>query len=97
MNVMRPPIKAGSALLRVDPLFSRKNGKIYVDKLRNAYNASTQFTDISTGINKYYNIQVIQTDKTYHLFTRWGRLGADDKVTNDYRQHSYGSSLKEAV
>ncbi|PFH35733.1 poly(ADP-ribose) polymerase catalytic domain-containing protein [Besnoitia besnoiti] len=96
-SVMRPTIKAGSALLRVDPLFSRKGGKIYVDKFRNAYNVSTQFTDISTGVNKYYNLQLIQTNSTYHLFTRWGRLGADDKVTNDYRQYSHGSSLKSAI
>ncbi|CBZ53813.1 hypothetical protein NCLIV_035940 [Neospora caninum Liverpool] len=97
MNVKRPPIKAGSALLKVDPLFSMKGGKIYVDKQRNAYNASTQFTDISTGINKYYNLQVIQTNTTFHFFTRWGRLGADDKVTNDYRQYSHGQSLKSAI
>ncbi|KFG43610.1 poly(ADP-ribose) polymerase catalytic domain-containing protein, partial [Toxoplasma gondii GAB2-2007-GAL-DOM2] len=97
MKVKRPAIKAGSALLKVDPLFSVKGGKIYVDKQRNAYNASTQFTDISTGINKYYNLQVIQTNTTFHFFTRWGRLGADDKVTNDYRQYSHGQSLKSAI
>ena len=30
-------------------------------------------------------MQIVQTNKTYHFFTKWGRLGADDKLTNDYK------------
>ncbi|CDJ30209.1 NAD(+) ADP-ribosyltransferase, putative [Eimeria mitis] len=93
----RPPIAKNSPLLQVDPLFSNKGGKIYVDSYGNAFNCCTQFTDISTGINKYYSMQIVQTNKTYHFFTKWGRLGADDKLTNDYKQQSFGQDVDAAV
>ncbi|CDI81883.1 NAD(+) ADP-ribosyltransferase, putative [Eimeria acervulina] len=93
----RPPIAKGSPLLQVDPLFSNKGGQIYVDQYGNAFNCCTQFTDISTGINKYYSMQIVQTNKTYHFFTKWGRLGADDKLTNDYKQQSFGQDVDAAV
>ncbi|KAL8456141.1 hypothetical protein Emag_000026 [Eimeria magna] len=81
----------------VDPLFSKKDGKIYVDDYGNAFNCSTQFTDITTGINKYYSMQIVQSGKNLHFFTKWGRLGADDKLTNDYRQQSFGQDLDGAI
>ncbi|KAL8429519.1 hypothetical protein Efla_007159 [Eimeria flavescens] len=100
-KMQRPPIAKGSPLLQVDSLFSRKEGKIYVDRYGNAFNCSTQFTDISTGeflcINKYYSMQIIQANKTFHLFTKWGRLGADDKLTNDYKQQSFGRDVEGAI
>ncbi|CDJ49184.1 NAD(+) ADP-ribosyltransferase, putative [Eimeria brunetti] len=93
----RPPIAKDSPLLQVDPLFSNKGGHIYVDSYGNAFNCCTQYTDISTGINKYYSMQIVQTNKTYHFFTKWGRLGADDKMTNDYKQQSFGQDVEAAV
>ncbi|KAL8449911.1 hypothetical protein Emed_002874 [Eimeria media] len=97
VRTKRPPITKGSPLLQVDPLFSKKDGKIYVDDYGNAFNCSTQFTDITTGINKYYSMQIIQSGKTFHFFTKWGRLGADDKLTNDYKQQSFGHDLDGAI
>ncbi|CDI87101.1 NAD(+) ADP-ribosyltransferase, putative [Eimeria praecox] len=96
-RIKRPPIAKGSPLLQVDPLFSNKGGQIYVDRYGNAFNCCTQFTDISTGINKYYSMQIVQTNKTYHFFTKWGRLGADDKLTNDYKQQAFGQDVDAAV
>ncbi|CDJ64298.1 NAD(+) ADP-ribosyltransferase, putative [Eimeria necatrix] len=96
-QTQRPPIAKKSPLLEVDPLFSNKRGRIYVDSYGNAFNCTTQYTDISTGINKYYSMQIVQTNKTFHFFTKWGRLGADDKLTNDYKQQSFGQDVGAAV
>ncbi|OEH77071.1 hypothetical protein cyc_02504 [Cyclospora cayetanensis] len=96
-KVKRPAIAKDAPILQVDPLFSKKGGKIFIDELGNAFNCCTQFTDITTGINKYYAMQIVQTGKTYHFFTKWGRLGADDKLTNDYRQQSFGQDVDSAI
>ncbi|OVA13922.1 BRCT domain [Macleaya cordata] len=46
---------------------------------RSIYNTTLNMSDLSTGINSYYILQVIQDDKgsDCHVFRKWGRVGND--------------------
>ncbi|KAL3678725.1 hypothetical protein R1sor_021681 [Riccia sorocarpa] len=41
------------------------------------YNVTLNMSDLSTGINSYYILQIIEHDQkaVYHLFRKWGRVG----------------------
>ncbi len=62
----------------VDEYFDR--GKdfhvlVYEDKV---YSATLNQTNIKNNNNKYYNLQIIQSDRdanTNYFMTRWGRVG----------------------
>uniref|UniRef100_A0A3S6KHI0 Poly [ADP-ribose] polymerase n=1 Tax=Juniperus drupacea TaxID=103973 RepID=A0A3S6KHI0_9CONI len=46
---------------------------------KNIYNTTLNMSDISTGINSYYILQVIENDnkKGCYVFRKWGRVGND--------------------
>ncbi|KAK7339467.1 hypothetical protein VNO77_20138 [Canavalia gladiata] len=48
---------------------------------KSIYNTTLNMSDLSTGINSYYILQIIQEDKGSgcYVFRKWGRVG-DDKI-----------------
>ncbi|KAK4482324.1 hypothetical protein RD792_009477 [Penstemon davidsonii] len=44
---------------------------------KSIYNTTLNMSDLSTGINSYYILQIIQDDKSSdcHVFRKWGRVG----------------------
>eukprot|EP00922_Rhytidocystis_sp_ex-Travisia-forbesii_P045182 GHVS01067353.1.p1 GENE.GHVS01067353.1~~GHVS01067353.1.p1 ORF type:complete len:1047 (+),score=168.20 GHVS01067353.1:315-3455(+) len=99
-TTMRPKIIPGSALLEVDADVKKKNAKIYVDSLRNAYNCSLHKTDLAIGQNKFYIIQLLQVSsgrKSYSVLRKWGRLGAENKMGNGHLIDDFHEDLEGAV
>eukprot|EP00921_Rhytidocystis_pertsovi_P026555 GHVQ01042854.1.p1 GENE.GHVQ01042854.1~~GHVQ01042854.1.p1 ORF type:complete len:1033 (+),score=163.60 GHVQ01042854.1:156-3254(+) len=100
---IRPKIIAGSALLEVDPelLARRKKLKIYVDKYRNAYNCNLHCADITTGVNKFYSLQLLTNPSSssprYAVLRKWGRVGAESSLTNGSLTDDYGTCLQSAI
>jgi predicted DNA-binding WGR domain protein len=45
------------------------------------YSCSLTQTDLKTNKNRFYVIQLIKTENTYHLHKRWGRTGEEGRVT----------------
>eukprot|EP00914_Ancora_sagittata_P011119 GHVO01021668.1.p1 GENE.GHVO01021668.1~~GHVO01021668.1.p1 ORF type:complete len:1007 (+),score=176.97 GHVO01021668.1:49-3069(+) len=85
---VRPPITPGSDLLRVDDEMCTW-GSIHVDEGNNAYHAVLNNTNISTGQNSYYIIQLLESskaavgeDKEYCVLKKWGRIGSEGAMTN---------------
>lgn len=50
-----------------------------LDDGKSIYNTTLNMSDLSTGINSYYILQVIQEDKgsDCYVFRKWGRVGND--------------------
>ncbi|XP_057858020.2 poly [ADP-ribose] polymerase 1 [Cryptomeria japonica] len=46
---------------------------------KNIYNTTLNMSDLSTGINSYYILQVIENDNKggCHVFRKWGRVGSN--------------------
>ncbi|MQL98621.1 hypothetical protein Taro_031331 [Colocasia esculenta] len=46
---------------------------------KSIYNTTLNMSDLSTGINSYYILQIIQEDKgsDCYVFRKWGRVGSD--------------------
>eukprot|EP00581_Thalassiosira_minuscula_P008897 CAMPEP_0183707052 /NCGR_PEP_ID=MMETSP0737-20130205/3729_1 /TAXON_ID=385413 /ORGANISM="Thalassiosira miniscula, Strain CCMP1093" /LENGTH=859 /DNA_ID=CAMNT_0025934623 /DNA_START=219 /DNA_END=2799 /DNA_ORIENTATION=+ len=61
----------------VDKLASAqlKRGTVYED-----YNVMLNQTNLGANNNKFYKIQLIQCGSSYHLFSKWGRVGEDGKT-----------------
>uniref|UniRef100_A0A915ACK1 WGR domain-containing protein n=1 Tax=Parascaris univalens TaxID=6257 RepID=A0A915ACK1_PARUN len=67
---------------KVDEYFPVSNAKVYRD-----YNCMLNQTNIGFNNNKYYVIQIVETDDgCYHLWTRWGRVG--EPGANQHQQFS---------
>lgn len=54
-------------------------GKV-VQENNNVYSCTLNQTDIVSNKNKFYIMQVIENGNTYHLYTRYGRIGEDGKI-----------------
>jgi len=53
------------------------------------YHAMLNISDIGTGINKFYRMQVIKmNNKNYNFFISWGRIG--DEESGDSRVYKHG-------
>eukprot|EP00730_Choanoeca_flexa_P002431 TRINITY_DN11049_c0_g2_i3.p1 TRINITY_DN11049_c0_g2~~TRINITY_DN11049_c0_g2_i3.p1 ORF type:complete len:900 (+),score=270.31 TRINITY_DN11049_c0_g2_i3:31-2700(+) len=98
----RQPIKKGSPLLEVDQF--GPEGTIYVDDNNLAHNVKLIATDLKTGTNKFYIIQMIKlaSGKRYAVFYRWGQVGDNSGVMaggwsyygggkDSFKQENYGS------
>ncbi|RXH98306.1 hypothetical protein DVH24_010631 [Malus domestica] len=46
---------------------------------KSIYNTTLSMSDLSTGVNSYYILQIVQDDKSSdcHVFRKWGRVGND--------------------
>lgn len=100
---MRPSIMPGSALLEVDPEIAPKfkNVEIYVDDHRNPFNCKLHSTNIAQGTNKFYALQLLRSGSgaapRYSVFRKWGRVGAEDKLTNGCLLDRYEGDLTTAI
>jgi hypothetical protein len=81
--------KPNTEILKVDAAVDKKDAKILVlfdDDYGYTpvpfctsnffqFNASLTISDINTGKNKYYKIQIVEADNQYYFFNAWGRVG----------------------
>ncbi|KAJ4822115.1 Poly [ADP-ribose] polymerase 1 [Turnera subulata] len=69
-------VKGRSAVHEASGL--QETGHILEDG-RSIYNITLNMSDLSTGVNSYYILQIIQDDKgsDCHVFRKWGRVGND--------------------
>lgn len=88
--------KPGTDILKVDPDFPG-NGEIataYDDEFGwTTYHAMLNVTDLSTGANKFYRMQIIKTGSKYTFWIHWGRTGTDIGDSKAYK----GLGLKTAI
>lgn len=68
------------------------------------FNTTLNLSDLSTGINSYYILQIIEHDSqnVHHLFRRWGRVGNSkigssklEKLSKSEAIHKFGSLFRE--
>ncbi|XP_054284117.1 poly [ADP-ribose] polymerase-like [Macrosteles quadrilineatus] len=67
-------VKGGSA---VDPESGMEDVAHVYNNGKDIYSAVLSLTDMQSGVNKYYRIQVLESDKKtkYWVFRAWGRIG----------------------
>lgn len=67
-------VKGRSAVHEASGL--QETGHILEDG-KSVYNTTLNMSDLSTGVNSYYILQIIQDDKgpDCHVFRKWGRVG----------------------
>lgn len=73
-SIMKVKVKGRSAVHEDSGL--QDVGHILEDG-KTIYNTTLSLSDLSTGINSYYILQIIEHDSknVHHLFRRWGRVG----------------------
>eukprot|EP01117_Protostelium_nocturnum_P006845 TRINITY_DN2453_c1_g2_i1.p1 TRINITY_DN2453_c1_g2~~TRINITY_DN2453_c1_g2_i1.p1 ORF type:complete len:925 (-),score=400.89 TRINITY_DN2453_c1_g2_i1:130-2904(-) len=90
--------KKGSDILKVDPISGKHSGDILVteddDYGFTPYNVMMNQTDIATGGNKFYKMQIIQVKKTYFFFISWGRVGVSGMGGNKVYEYK---SMNKAI
>ncbi|KAK6937822.1 Poly(ADP-ribose) polymerase, catalytic domain [Dillenia turbinata] len=64
---------------------------------RSIYNTTLSMSDLSTGVNSYYVLQIIQDDKgsDCYVFRKWGRVGNDKIGGNKLDQMSKSDAILE--
>lgn len=69
-------VKGGSAVHEASGM--QDTGHILEDG-KSVYNTTLNMSDLSTGVNSYYILQIIQDDKgsDCYVFRKWGRVGND--------------------
>ncbi|KAH6813661.1 polymerase 2 [Perilla frutescens var. frutescens] len=72
------------------------SGHILVDG-NSIYNTTLNMSDLSTGINSYYILQVIQDDKSSdcYVFRKWGRVGSEKIGGNKLEEMSKYDAIQE--
>ncbi|KMT10333.1 hypothetical protein BVRB_5g120830 [Beta vulgaris subsp. vulgaris] len=61
------------------------------------YNTTLSLSDLSSGINSYYILQIIQDDKSSecYVFRKWGRVGNDKIGGNKIEEMSKSDAIQE--
>ncbi|RDY02952.1 Poly [ADP-ribose] polymerase 1, partial [Mucuna pruriens] len=64
---------------------------------KSIYNTTLNMSDLSTGINSYYILQIIQEDKgsDCYVFRKWGRVGNDKIGGNKVEEMSKSDAICE--
>ncbi|KAL5561852.1 hypothetical protein UlMin_031599 [Ulmus minor] len=64
---------------------------------KSIYNTTLNMSDLSTGINSYYILQIIQDDKNSecYVFRKWGRVGNEKIGGNKLEQMSKSDAIRE--
>ena len=78
---MVKPMRSKSEGVAKQPSKSTANNNIYED-----FNVMLNLTDISYGVkghNKFYQIQILRKAGKYTLYTKWGRVGANNPGSNN--------------
>ncbi|GAM18341.1 hypothetical protein SAMD00019534_015160 [Acytostelium subglobosum LB1] len=87
--------KPGSDILKVDEDVPY-GYKIYVDHTEEygytAHNVMLNATDTTTGVNKYYKLQLCYNGKQFIVFMRWGRVGSS-MGTKQENKSSFSAAL----
>ncbi|XP_060180948.1 poly [ADP-ribose] polymerase 1 [Lycium barbarum] len=71
-------------------------GHILEDKT-SIYNTTLNMSDLSTGINSYYILQIIEEDKgsDCYVFRKWGRVGSEKIGGNKLEEMSKSDAIRE--
>ncbi|ONH93347.1 hypothetical protein PRUPE_8G227600 [Prunus persica] len=64
---------------------------------KSIYNTTLSMSDLSTGVNSYYILQIIQDDKSSdcYVFRKWGRVGNDKIGGNKLEDMSKSDAICE--
>ncbi|KAM1539365.1 hypothetical protein FF1_004080 [Malus domestica] len=64
---------------------------------KSIYNTTLSMSDLSTGVNSYYILQIIQDDKSSdcYVFRKWGRVGNDKIGGNKLEDMSKSDAIRE--
>ena len=65
----------------IDEFCTYQEGTL-VDNGGDVYSCTLNQVDIKKNSNKYYIIQLIENNKNYYLYTRYGRVGESGKCDN---------------
>eukprot|EP00697_Spironema_sp_BW2_P008768 gnl/Spiro4/23471_TR11603_c0_g3_i1.p1 gnl/Spiro4/23471_TR11603_c0_g3~~gnl/Spiro4/23471_TR11603_c0_g3_i1.p1 ORF type:complete len:138 (+),score=19.17 gnl/Spiro4/23471_TR11603_c0_g3_i1:51-464(+) len=76
----------------LDPRFPHPNGCVVADSAGRPYSALLNMTDISANNNKFFILQVVQSEGRFFCFRRWGRVGAAGECTMEE-----SASLDQAI
>ncbi|KAL6564442.1 Poly [ADP-ribose] polymerase 1 [Orobanche minor] len=87
-------VKGQSAVHEASGL--QDSGHILVDG-KSIYNTTLNMSDLSTGVNSYYILQIIQDDKgsDCHVFRKWGRVGNEKITGNKLEEMSKSDAIHE--
>ncbi|KAK6928994.1 Guanylate-binding protein, N-terminal, partial [Dillenia turbinata] len=74
----------------------RDSGHI-LENGKSIYNTTLSLSDLSTGVNSYYDLQIIQDDKgsDCYVFRKWGRVGNDKIGGNKLEGMSKSDAIRE--
>ncbi|KAK4418372.1 Poly [ADP-ribose] polymerase 1 [Sesamum alatum] len=64
---------------------------------KSIYNTTLNMSDLSTGVNSYYILQIIQDDKSSdcYVFRKWGRVGNEKIGGNKLEEMSKSDAIQE--
>jgi poly [ADP-ribose] polymerase len=107
---LRTPPEEGSAVLRVHRGYEQTGrtrfAKIVVDDDGvTVYNANFTQTDLKTGVNRFYVVQLLQLSAPfsgYEIFCHWGRIGSKweeeyfSKLRDSFQTYSFANK-SEAI
>ncbi|KAL2238772.1 UNVERIFIED_CONTAM: Poly ADP-ribose polymerase 1 [Sesamum indicum] len=64
---------------------------------KSIYNTTLNMSDLSTGVNSYYILQIIQDDKSSdcYVFRKWGRVGNEKIGGNKLEEMSKSDAIHE--
>ncbi|PKA56487.1 Poly [ADP-ribose] polymerase 1 [Apostasia shenzhenica] len=93
-GVVTVKVKGRSAVHEASGL--QDTGHILEDG-KSVYNTTLNMSDLSTGINSYYILQVIQEDKgsQCYVFRKWGRVGNDKIGGSKLEELSKSDAIQE--
>ncbi|KAL8548020.1 hypothetical protein ACS0TY_007353 [Phlomoides rotata] len=93
-NVATVKVKGQSAVHEQSGL--QDSGHILEDG-NSIYNTTLNMSDLSTGINSYYILQIIQDDKSSdcYVFRKWGRVGSEKIGGNKLEEMSNSDAIQE--
>jgi poly [ADP-ribose] polymerase len=81
----------------VDEAFNMKNSVHVYSEEEIVWDALLNFTNIGKNNNKFYVIQLLQTDsfKGYYVFNKWGRVGYSNNQTSSFGPTSLDNAKRE--
>ncbi|XXG84939.1 hypothetical protein AAC387_Pa11g0138 [Persea americana] len=93
-DVMTVKVKGRSAVHEASGL--QDSGHILEDGT-SIYNTTLNMSDLSTGINSYYILQIIQEDKgsDCYVFRKWGRVGNEKIGGSKLEEKSKSDAIQE--
>ncbi|XP_076905255.1 poly [ADP-ribose] polymerase 1-like [Bidens hawaiensis] len=93
-NMVTVKVKGRSAVHEASGL--QDTGHI-LEHGKSIYNTTLNLSDLSTGVNSYYILQIIEEDKGSgcHVFRKWGRVGNDKVGGNKLEEMCKEDAIQE--